>query len=324
MISRTLRSSLVTLLAAAWITLVPVANAADKPADKAPDKTKAPVTAPQKSGTRGLTGFGLPHYQEPAAYSVDLVVRAGDQNITMKRFIDSGRIRSEMNVEGQDIVMIEMGDEKGTMITLMPGEKRAIRQTRAGMVAMAPQEAAKHEAQAAEAAADVKVDDLGEETIDGRVVKKMRFKMAEGQTLGWFDKTTGAPVKMESDAQGHKSSIEWKNFSPGPQAAKLFEVPKGYEVMDMDEMMAKMKSMHGKPGMGAMMGAMGGMGGGVSGMAKGYAGGMAQNFGSSMGGSFGASLGGALGGPLGAIAGQYIGGKIGGMVAKKATDTVLK
>lgn len=331
MLSPAFRSCLAAALAIAGMSLVPPDSiAADPPANKPGDKTKAaaPVTAPAKSGTRGLTGFGLPHYQEPAAYSVDLVVRAGGQNLTMKRFIDGNRIRSEMNAEGQDIVMIEMGDEKETTVTLMPGEKRAIKQTRAAMVAVAPEEAAKQEQAAAEEVAEVKVDDLGEETLDGRTVKKLRFQMAEGQTLAWFDKTTGAPVKMESEAQGQKSAIEWKNFSPGPQPAKLFDVPKGYEVMDMDEMMAKMKTMQGKPGMGAMMGAMGGMGGGMgggaTGMAKGYASGMAQNFGSTMGGSFGASLGGALGGPLGAIAGQYIGGKIGGMVAKKATDTVLK
>jgi hypothetical protein len=243
----------------------------------------------------------------------------------MKRTIDGNRIRTEMKAEGQDMVMIEMGDEKETMYMLMPGEKRAIKQSRQAMAAMVPEDAKKQGKEVAETPADVKVDDLGEETIEGRVVKKMRFAVQGGQVLGWFDKASGAPLRMESDASGHKSSMEWRNFSPGPQPAKLFEVPKGYEVMDMDEMMAQMKSMQGKPGMGAMMGGMGGgMGGGAMGMAKGYAGGMAQNFGSSMGGGFGASLGGALGGPLGAVAGQYIGGKIGGMVAKKATDTVLK
>jgi hypothetical protein len=206
------------------------------------------------------------------------------------------------------MVMIELGDEKGTTYLLSPKEKRAMKQTRAATEAMAPKKAAAGAEAAVPAAARVKVEDLGDETADGKPCRKLRMTVPEGSTLGWFEKASGAPVRMEGNVNGETTVLEWKNYKVAPQPAALFEVPKGYELTDMDEMMQKMKGMGGMGGMGGMMGGM--------------AGGMAQGMGQSMGASMGASLGGALGGPLGAMAGQYLGGKVGGMIGKKAASAV--
>lgn len=293
----------------------------------------AAKAAPAPSMTRGMTSdfpglpADLPRYVEPESYSVDLVVKADGQDMVMKRFIDKSRIRTELEAMGQQIVMIEVGDEKGTTYTLMPSDKRAIKQTRAAMMAFAKQnmpEAASETAQdSAGPPPDMKIEDLGDETLDGRAVKKVRFVMTQGAALAWFDKSDGAPVRMESNAEGQKAAMEWKNLKPGPQPAALFEIPKKYEVTDMDEMMVQMKKMQAQGGMNPLagmagMGGMPGMGGGLSGMA----GSMGQNFGSNLGSSFGGALGGALGGPLGSIAGQFIGGKVGGMIGKKAAEMV--
>jgi hypothetical protein len=274
-------------------------------------KSAPPSDAPEAHAPN-MASFGLPEYHVPPAFSVDLVVQSPEANLVMKRFVDQGHVRTEMAMQGQDMVTIETGDEKGTMYTVMPKEKRAIKQSRESIAAMAG-DAAAPEARATGAGAgppaDMKIEDLGDETRDGRAVKKLRLTVPEGAALAWFDKATGAPVRMESNVEGKPTSIEWKNLVVAPQPAKLFEVPKGYEVTDMDEMMAKMKS-------------MGGMGGAL----KGAMGGMAQGFGQNMGASFGSglggSLGGALGGPLGAVAGQYLGGKIGGAIGKKAAGAV--
>lgn len=297
-----------------------------------PKTEVAPKPAAPKAATSGLGSIGLPHYQAPPAYSVDLVIKSPKADMVMKRFIDQGRIRTEMTHEGMDVVMIEMGDEKGTSLILMPKEKRAIKQSREGMMAMAGEmsktkleEAAKESPEP-----DAKVDDLGEETIDGKVVRKLRFTMPEGSSIGWFDKATGAPVRMEAAADGETAVIEWKDYQVGPQGEKLFETPKGYDVMDMDEMMSRMKDMGGVGGMKGLMGGVGGAGGmsgmmaGMGGMGglNGMAGSMGQNFGQNMGGGLGASLGGALGGPLGAVAGRYLGGRIGGMIGRKTAQAV--
>lgn len=312
------RATLVFLLLPALAFAATKAATKAAPAPAAAKKTAAPSASPMA----GLGAIGLPQYQEPPAYSVDLVIDAHKDHMVMKRYVDNGRLRTEISAQGQDMVMIETGDEKGTTYMLMPEDKRAIKQSRQAMskvVEKAQKQAAeKHEGKAPEA----KVEDLGVETLNGRTVKKLRMSMDEGSALGWFDQETGAPVRMESTVNGEKSAIEWQNMKVGPQPAKLYDIPKGYDVMDMDEMMAKAQSMGGAGMLGGLAGAAGMPGGGMGAMAGGMAGNMAQSFGSNMGGQLGATLGMSLGGPLGAMAGQYLGGKIGGMIGKKAVDVV--
>ena len=291
------------LVLLALMAATPIARAAETP---------KPGAAAPAARRPGLGSIGLPAYKEPEAYSVDMKIHSRTADMVMKRFIDHGRIRSEFSGSGADVVMIELGDEKGTSLMLMPGEKRAMKQSRAAMEAVAGKQIKRAEGDAAAAPApDVTIVDLGDETLDGKAVKKLRMTVPEGSSLGWFDKATGAPVRMEGTVHGDTTVVEWKNFKVAEQPARLFEVPKDYELTDMDEMMEKMKGMGGSGGMGNMRGMMGGM-----------AQGMGQNLGQSMGSTLGSSLGGALGGPLGAMAGQYLGGRIGGMIGKKTVAAV--
>lgn len=300
---------------AALACLAVPGRAADAPAARKPSATAAMSGEAPAAMKDALDAAGLPHYVAPEAYSVDLVMNGDGKTFTMKRFIDNAKVRTEISAEGQNLVMIEAGDEKGTTYNVMPDQKMAIKQTAGTMASAmkaAHQELPKPKAAAVSAPEGYKVEDLGDEAVDGKTLKKLRFTGGEGSALGWFDKATGAPARMETDANGKKSSIEWKNLKAGPQPAELFTVPKEYKVTDMDEMIAKMNSMQGASGMGSM----------VKGMGQGMVGGMGQNFGQSMGSSLGSKLGASFGGPLGAVAGQYIGGKIGGMIGKKVADTV--
>jgi hypothetical protein len=278
-------------------------------------KTKAQAADLKTHKLVSISSIDLPHYSPPPSFHEDLVITTGDGSYTMKRFVDHASIRTEMEVKDDKIVMIESGDDKGTMYTLMPDQKRAMKQSRKAAAETAAKARAKTPATEADApnakgtpSPDMQVEDLGDETLDGKPVKKLRMVSGEGDVLGWFDKGTGAPVRMESLVDGKKATLEWKNRKVEPQPAELFEVPKGYDVTDMDEMMSKMG------GMGAM--------GGIGGMAKGMAGGMVQGMGSNLGGSIGSTLGASLGGPLGAMAGQFIGGKIGGLLGKKAANAI--
>lgn len=251
-----------------------------------------------------LESIDLPRYLPPPSYREDLVVTSEKMTITMRRFVDHERIRTEMSVEGNATVMLETGDARGTTYTLMPEEKKAMKQSREAMSKHMPR--VNQEAEEDSILPDMRVEDLGVETLGGVPARKLRMSYGkEGDVVGWFDRETGAPLRMESVVDGAKASLEWKNRQVEPQPEKLFVVPKDYELIDMDAMMAQ-------------MGAMGGAGA----MAKGMAAGMAQGLGQSLGGSLGGTLGAALGGPLGAAAGQFIGGKIGGMLAGKAAKAV--
>jgi hypothetical protein len=255
--------------------------------------------------------LGLPQYQPPAAYSEDLVINAEGQTYTMKRAVDGTMTRTDMTMAGQNMIMIEMGDERGTMYMLTPDRKEAVKTSRATMNEMSggrmnqvEPEAAAQDTGAAEPT-DVRVEDLGDDTVNGAAARKMRLTSSDGVVMAWFDKSTGGPLRMESTTDGKTASIEWQNHKAGPQDAKLFKVPKGYKLDDMDAMVDQMKKM-----------------GGMEGMAKGMMSGMMQGMGQNMGMQFGSAFGGALGGPLGAMAGQYIGGRVGSTIGKKAADTV--
>jgi outer membrane lipoprotein-sorting protein len=243
----------------------------------------------------------MPSYTPPSAYSEDLVITADGRTMTMKRFIDGTKIRSDMNANGQDIIMVEMGDADGTMLTIDPKGKRAMKMTMKAMTGQAPEVHGEPDTTQADNTppAGYKVEYLGEETLDGVATKKFRMTTADGSALGWFDAATGAPVRMEGTSDGKPAVIEWKNVKVEPQAAALFEVPKGYEVTDMDAMRAQMK-------------AMGGMGNMMKNMAGGMMGGLGQNLGS--------QLGGVMGGPLGAMAGNYLGGRVGRALGHKAAE----
>lgn len=252
----------------------------------------------------------IPDYQAPESYSEDLVVEAQGKSIVIKRSIDKGKIRTAIAVDDQSIVMIEMGDAKGTMYTLMPDQKSAMKQSREVQEEALDTKTRKKLEEAGEKEPrtpqmDVKTEDLGDATVDGKAARKLRMTYPEGEVLGWFEKATGAPLRMEGTVNGEKTLMEWKNRKIEAQPAALFEVPKDYELTDMDEMMAKMRRM-----------------GGMGGMAKGMMGGMAQGMGQSMGGTIGSTIGGSLAGPMGAAAGHYLGGKIGGLLGKKASSAV--
>jgi hypothetical protein len=244
----------------------------------------------------------LPMWTPPPAYSEKLVIETDGKKIEMYRRLDHGTMRTDMNVDGRAMTIIELGDEKGTSYMLMPEQKRAMKQSRAGMAGTAPTDST------VAAEPEAKVENLGDDSVDGVAARKLRWTTDQGAVLAWFDKASGAPLRMESDAGGKHTVMSWQDRKAGPQPEERFAVPKDYQVTDMDEMMKQMKGMGGMGGLGLM--------------GKGMAGGMAGSLGSTMGGNLGASLGGAVGGPIGSLAGRFIGGKIGGALGHKAAAAV--
>jgi len=296
-----------------------LAIAAEKPRSGA---AAPPAAAPAKAGAGpSFAAPGLPDWQMPAQYRVDLVMTHEGQSFTMTRFVDGARMRTEMNMEGRQMIMLERPEDEGAVYNIMPSEKM-IMKMKPG--ALAPEAAAEEKPAAP---ADVKIERLGAEKLDGRPAVKYRMT-SEGHTaLGWFEEGTGAPLRMEAEG----AVIEWKNFKPGPIPARQFELPKDYQVIDMEEQMKQMQKLGGGGMMGgAARGAMAGLGGGMGagagagagGMLSGAAGNYGSQMGSGMGQQFGAGIGASFGGPLGAMAGGYIGGKVGGWLGRKTADAV--
>jgi len=318
------------LIAAALLALAGVAHAADaaKPAASA---ESAKASAP--AGVSPLAG--LPLWRPPAEYSESMVMKNGDQQMTMRRFYKGDRIRTEMAVQSEQMVMIETGGES---YQISPAHKMMVK-----MPAPAAQPV-----DSSGPPPDVKIEPLGPEKLNGKDALKYRVTSQGQSGTAWFDPASGAPLRMETNG----ASIEWADFAAGKQADDLFELPKDYQTIDMAKLQGMMGGM-GAAGMmggmppGAVSGAAGGVaipggkagipGGGLAGLAGGVPGmggaggtgggvsGIAQqmgsHFGQSMGEKFGASMG-AQFGPLGSMAGSYIGGRIGGWLGVHAAKMV--
>lgn len=266
----------------------------------------APVSSTPPSPPSDSLGR-LPEWHEPAEGQVHMrIVHEGD-TLGITKYLSKGRSRTDMVAQGMAMSMIDLGDADQTTISLMPAQKMAMKQSRAKAMKMGGETASEIAEPPADIAGHVKL--VGSEMLGGRAANKYRVDVNGETAYAWNNPVTGAPRRMESST----GTIDWSDPIVGPQKDELFTIPKGYQIMDMDEMMSKM-------GAAGPLGAMGGMGGmgGIGGMAKGMGVQAASNFGGSLGSAAGASLG----GPLGAMAGQYIGSKVAGWIAGKAANAI--
>jgi hypothetical protein len=228
-----------------------------------------------------------------APYSFDMHFEQDGERYVMRRYVDGLRSRMEMDFDGERIVTIELGDADRTTYTVMASQKQVMKYSMGAAEAANP-------AMAATASPSPDLDEseppmelIGTETIDGKAARKYEVRMQDGNGLLWLDVDTELPVRME--AYGMK--VEMKNYDFSPPAAELFELPKGYDVIDMNQMMKSFS-----PGRMAIGGVAGSLGGRLGGDA---------------GGSIGASIGGAFGGPLGSMVGRFIGQRIGRALGRR-------
>jgi uncharacterized protein DUF4412 len=302
------------LLLAVMLASAPlVAHAADRP-KKAAGAPAKPAATPAKSADAGHAAsspMAAPSASHPS-FSVDMVMTHEGETFKMKRTVDHGKTRMDMSGGGMEAVQIMLDDPQRTMYMLMPKEKQGMKQSLAAAEKMASQHAKGGEERPQPAAEpSTKIEKLGQEKIDGRTADKYRISYEQGSGLMWIDAERQLPLRMEAEG----STVEFKDYDFGPQPAELFQPPKGYEIMDMDEMMAKMPQ--------GAMGGMAGMAGGMGGMAGGMVKGMAGNMAGGVGGTMGGALGGVLGGPIGSMIGQYVGQKIGARIGVAAAGVVL-
>jgi hypothetical protein len=95
---------------------------------------------------------------------------------------------------------------------------------------------------------------LGEEKLDGQVMDKSKIVMthSSGSKMGGFMWTTkqGILAKMDAIAvdKGSKNrfKMEQTNIKVGKQPADLFEIPKGFQLMNMGGMGDMLKGMMGR------------------------------------------------------------------------------
>jgi hypothetical protein len=196
--------------------------------------------------------FAVPAWAGPginAEYSADEVVETADGMTQSKVYSTPTMERREMSDGGQQMIAITRHDKKVTW-TLMPEEKMF-------MSMPIGQSAVKKDEATDLSAYKIEQTPMGQETINGIVMHKGKMIMTakDGSKMGGFMWTTKEGIIAKMDAlsvdQGKKDrfKLEMKNLKIGKQPADLFEIPKGYEKMDMGAMGA----MEGMGDMGNMM-----------------------------------------------------------------------
>jgi hypothetical protein len=85
-------------------------------------------------------------------------------------------------------------------------------------------------------AGDGKFDLVGPDTVDGVACLKYKMTAAKDNKVfyWWISIDAKIPVKMAAD--DGSITLVWKNYKAGPQDPSLFEVPAGYQVMEMPSM----------------------------------------------------------------------------------------
>jgi hypothetical protein len=223
-------------------------------------------------------------------------IEQNGERMVMRRYVDGSRSRVEIDNDGETLVVIEAGDAARTTYTIVPSMKRVMKSTQ-------PQDATSMPAPPggsaqAPVAANEGLELVGTETIDGRPTEKYRVKMPDSEGFIWVDPASQLPIRMEAG----DSRVDMRNYDFTKPAPELFQIPKGYEVMDLNQMMK---------GFGARM------------VVGGLAGGYASQAGGNLGGNIGAGIGGAFGGPLGSMIGRFVGQKIGSALGGKAAGAIV-
>lgn len=176
-------------------------------------------------------------------YSADQVIEAED--IAMKTHIYStpAKERREMSQGGMNTIMIMRYDKK-VMWTVMPEDK------------MYMESAMKASSDKSDLSGyQIEQTPLGQETLNGQSMNKSKILMthSSGSKMGGFMWTTKEGILAKIDAiaieKGSKDrfKMEQANIKVGKQPADLFEIPKGFEKMDMGGMgMDMLKGMMGR------------------------------------------------------------------------------
>ena len=193
-----------------------------------------------------LCAFALA--QMPVQFSADMVMtpgKAGGMATNGKFFFGGTKMRMEMNGGGQQMIMITDLDRK-VVDQLMPQQQmymeHAMGQPMGGRGPAMPEIKAYDPNNPCSNDPDVTCRKVGTEMMNGRMCDKWEFTAKPGthgstRTL-WIDHSTRIPIKT---AMPDGMTMEFKNIKEGAQSASLFQVPPGYQKMDLGNMMRGMR-----------------------------------------------------------------------------------
>ncbi|MFH1935104.1 MAG: DUF4412 domain-containing protein [Pseudomonadota bacterium] len=185
-----------------------------------------------------ITGLGIAAPSHAAEFSADMIQKSPMGNSEGKVFVKGENLRHEINMGGQNQIMIFQKD-KGVVWILMPEQRMYMEMAAGGQQNMAPPTPEEMEKMG-----DKKY--LGEEKVNGYICKKYRYTSNDpsvGNTTMWISKKLNLPIKTEMEGSSGPMSMEYKNIQEKKLPDSLFKIPAGYQKMSMP----KMPGMPGMP-----------------------------------------------------------------------------
>ena len=166
-----------------------------------------------------------PPWTPDKQFSADQVITTKDgMTIQSKIYVDSGKIRTDIDAHGMKMESIILPAEK-KMYTVMEQQQ---------MVMEMPLSDDKvKQVTAATGGGNAKFEVVGPDTVDGTACTK--YKMTTDSStkdfFWWINPATHTPVKMAADDGA--VTVAWKNYKSGAQDPALFTPPTGYKVIQM-------------------------------------------------------------------------------------------
>jgi hypothetical protein len=168
-----------------------------------------------------------PPFTMDKPFSADITVAIKDSmTVETKTYSDGDKLRSEVNMNGIQIVAIYRKDEQ-KIYQIIPSQKVIME------MAYDPDKLKGHVDTAY--STDDKFELIGTETVDG--VPCTKYKVTSDKTkqafFYWLDLANKVPVKMVSEDGA--MTVTWKNYKVAPQDEALFVPPTDYQTMPMPE-----------------------------------------------------------------------------------------
>jgi hypothetical protein len=164
----------------------------------------------------------------PSEYTAEIVTTGKDipGAIVTKYAMDGDKVRSEMNMEGQNMISIIRPDKK-VIYMIMPAQKMYM-ETPLQDTPKSPG-IPDFKEQAEKFKKGEGLETVGKETING--VACTKYKSGTGETVSfiWISESTGHPVRVAAANGSYQA--DWKNLKVGKPDASLFEPPAGYQKM---------------------------------------------------------------------------------------------
>ncbi len=179
---------------------------------------------------------------QPQPFSADMTISGmkNGENVTGKIYYSLPKMRWDMNAHGQNMSMITNGSTQTTYMVMhqqhMYMEMHANQANANPMARNMPKIDPSFDPQnPCGKQADITCKKAGTETVNGRVCDKWVTTDKNGRnSTVWVDQKLYFPVKSVS-SEG--TTMELTNIKEGAAPASTFEVPAGYQKMDLGGMM---------------------------------------------------------------------------------------